>query len=231
MVMVMGSGISALLLVFLLIPICILAYIVLKPHVDRANDQHFEMMKRSTKEASRKGQYLVYKTDVWPNSAFGFIVIMVMITLGLIAFFTLTPETEEFSVESILLYAGIIVCLWALIAVGYILAMRGGRDELYFVSERGIERKVLDSKGETSKSFAWTEIDSISVNRTDDEARFTLTIFWTDDDRVDVLGNWVNVDILCRDLLANRPTDRFTKKALDILTRSAAQAGKAARIS
>lgn len=226
----MSSGISALLLFLLMVPVCVVDYISLKPYVDRANDRYFGMMSKAKKEASRKGQYMVYKTDISPNSAFGFIILMMMASLGMIAYFTARPGIGDVSLDSLLVDAGLIVGTWALVTVGYIYAMHGGRDELYFVSDAGIEKKVIDSRGETSRLFAWGDIDCVNVNPTDDDARFTLTIFWTGDDRMDLYGNWMNADLLCRDLLANRPSAMFTKKAVDMLSRRAAKAGKAPRI-
>lgn len=225
----MSSGISALLLILLMVPVCVVDYILLRPHVDRANDRYFGMMSKAKKEASRKGQYMVYKTDISPNSAFGFIIFMMMASLGMITYFTARPGIGDASLDSILVDAGIIIGVWALVTVGYIYSMHSGRDELYFVSDAGIEKKVIDSRGETSRLLTWKDIDCVNVNPTDDDAKFTLTIFWASDDRMDFYGNWMNADLLCRDLLVNRPSNMFTKKAMDMLSRRAAKAGKIPR--
>ncbi|HQH80827.1 MAG TPA: hypothetical protein PK599_05480 [bacterium] len=213
-------------LAVLILSLSLVVYLIIDPIAYKANFSYASGVKNVRKEAYQKGQYVVFETDKQnPYEVFAFIFLFAFFSSLIILIFLGGLATNTID-ATLVPAAEFLIAMWVIFTGLYVLYMLTWMNQLVFVTNAGIELRLLDAKGRTTNQFIrWSNIAQIQIYETDKgRDRFAIHIMNGDHKPlVKIYGDWINAKLFCRDALKNVHSSRFTLLAMNYFSKYAAK--------
>jgi hypothetical protein len=214
-------------LAVLILSINLVVYLIIDPIAYKANFSYTSAVKNFRKEAHQKGHYVVYETDKQnPYEVFGFILLFDIFSFIIILIFL--GGLANNTIDGILVPAAeFLIGMWVIFTSLYVLYMLTWMNQLIFVTNAGIELRLLDAKGRTTNQFIrWLNIAQIRIYETQQGGdRFAIHLMNSDQKPlVRMYGDWINAKLFCRDALRYVRSSCYTKEAMNYFSKYAANA-------
>jgi hypothetical protein len=214
-------------LAVLILSISLVVYLIIDPIAYKANFSYTTAVKNFRKEAHQRNQYVVYETDKQnPYEVFGFIFLFAFFSFLIILIFLGGLATNTID-ATLVPAAEFMIAMWAIFTGLYVLYMLTWMNRLVFVTNTGMELRLLDAKGRTTNQFIrWINIAQIQIYETQQGGdRFAIHLMNSDHKPlVKIYGDWINAKLFCRDALKQIHSSRFTLEAMNYFSKYAAKA-------
>jgi hypothetical protein len=206
--------------------LAIIAYFIIVPFAIKATNGQLRSIGAAQSEAQQKRQYLVHPASFPdPHSATGFVVTVAFFSFLILAIM-ISQSSPDLGGGAAVTAAEALVFIWVSSTILYIIYLLEGKDPIYFVSANGIELRKYGINGRfLSRVLAWKDIKRIETGETE-SGKMIIHIYGSGGQRINLLGNWVNIDHLYRDLLRSASWGIYSASAYKHISKHAAEPGE-----
>lgn len=199
-----------------------IAYLIIVPFTAKATNGQLRSIGEAQNEASQKRQYLVHPVSLRdPHSASGFV-----ITVAFFSYLTLaviiSQSAPGLNDGAGIAAAEVLVFIWVTATILYVIYLLEGKDLMLFVSAHGIELRKYGLNGKfVSRMMPWNDILRIDTGET--ESGMTIIhLYGNGGQRISLMGNWMNIDYLYRDVLRSASWGIYSASAFKHMSKQAA---------
>ena len=198
------------------------AYFIIVPFTVKATEGQLRSIGAAQSEAAQKREYLVHPMSLRdPHSAKGFV-----ITVAFFSFLTLalivSQSAPDLGNGAAIAAAEVLLFIWVSSTLLYIIYLLEGKDLIFFVSAKGIELRKYGINGKfLSRPMAWKDILRIDTGETE-SGMTVIHLYGNDGKRISLMGNWINIDYLYREVLRSASWGIYTASAFKHMTKHAA---------
>jgi hypothetical protein len=200
----------------------VISYLIIFPFTRKATNGQLRSIGQAQNEAEQKRQYLVHPASLRdPHSAIGFVVTVAFFSFLILAIL-ISQSDPGLGGGGAVAAAEILVFIWVSSTVLYVVYLAEGKDPIFFVSATGIELRKYGINGRfMSRVLAWKDIKRIDTGETE-SGMLVIHIYGNGGQRINLLGNWINVGHLYRDMLRSASWGIYSASAYKHMSKHAA---------
>lgn len=204
----------------------VIAYFIIVPFTVKATNGQLRSIGEAQNEAQLKRQYLVHPASMPdPHSATGFVVTVAFFSFLILAIM-ISQSSPDLGGGAAVTAGEALVFVWVSSTLLYIIYLLEGKDPIFLVSANGIELRKYGINGKfLSRVLAWKDIKRIETGETE-SGKLIIHIYGGGGQRINLLGNWVNIDHLYRDVLRSASWGIYSASAYKHMSKHAAEEGE-----
>jgi hypothetical protein len=206
--------------------LAVMAYFIIVPFTIKATNGQLRSIGEAQNEAPLKRQYLVHPASMPdPHSATGFVVTVAFFSFLILAIL-ISQSSPDLGGGAAVTAGETLVLVWISSTLLYIIYLLEGKDPIFFVSATGIELRKYGINGRfLSRALAWKDIKRIDTGETE-SGKMIIHIYGSGGQRINLLGNWVNIEHLYRDVLRSASWGIYSASAYKHMSKHAAEPGE-----